>query len=128
LKLITQVAVFAAMLSPTASALAQDKTDIMFSVQGLYQFCNAAPSSKEALMCITYVSGVMDIMQTAGLVDKGQRRDATQQFLGICPQSFASYGAGVQLFKNWAEKHPENWSMARAAGVAIALKEVWPCA
>jgi hypothetical protein len=33
----------------------------------------------------------------------------------------------AQAFINWAEKHPENWTMGGADGVILALKETWLC-
>lgn len=34
-------------------------------------------------------------------------------------------GAMAQAFTNWAEKHPENWGIARILGVISALQETW---
>jgi hypothetical protein len=33
----------------------------------------------------------------------------------------------IQAFVNWAEKHPESWSQRNIYGVALALRESWPC-
>jgi len=47
--------------------------------------------------------------------------------LGICVDTPGSYGATVQTFKNWAQKHPEKWSLDRLYGVIWALQEAYPC-
>jgi hypothetical protein len=45
--------------------------------------------------------------------------------LTTCARS-ASFGAMIQVFINWAQKHPEQWSSPREFGVVQALKETWP--
>ncbi len=47
--------------------------------------------------------------------------------LRICSTEAIPYGAMVQTFRNWAEKHPEKWGARRYMGVMLALRETWPC-
>ena len=47
--------------------------------------------------------------------------------LAACFNSTVTTGAMVQAFKNWAQKHPADWSTLAHDGVFDAIKETWPC-
>ena len=90
------------------------------SIQYLYEACTAADSHMQ-LYCIGYISATMDAMTVLGTYGP-----AAHAF-GICSEAVVSYGAGIQAFKNWAQKHPEAWGAPRYVGVSLALRETWPC-
>jgi anti-sigma-K factor RskA len=89
------------------------------SVQALYEDCIAADSRRQ-MLCAGYVSAMSDHMWLLG-------GDNTTRTFGTCVNTPVSYGAAVQTFKNWAQKHPEKWSLDRMYGVIWALQETWPC-
>jgi hypothetical protein len=92
-------------------------------VQRLYEMCNGPRSGPEASFCLGYVAGVHDLMAMNGnSFDKVTRTE-----FGMCDHGKATYGAAVQAFKNWAEKHPKNWADDMLSGVVIALGATWPC-
>ena len=100
------------------SAQAEDKPDL--SVQGLYQSCKENnPNVADRATCIGFVSGASEIMMAVGSHDP---------VLGMCPsEPIPTFGARLQVFLNWAEKHPEQWSKPGSLGVLLALRETWPC-
>jgi hypothetical protein len=91
------------------------------SIQDLYTQCKSS-DSEIRILCISYIAGVMETMELVG----GDGTTTSQQF-GICTTDFVSFGAGVQVFINWAEKHPKAWNDARNFGVIMALRGAWPC-
>jgi hypothetical protein len=93
--------------------------DHQMSIQYLYEACTGADSALE-MYCIGYISATEDAMTTIGIGDEAKA-------FGMCSKATVSYGAAIQAFKNWAQKHPETWSAPRYMGVALALKETWPC-
>jgi hypothetical protein len=90
------------------------------SIQSLYEDCTAADSRRQ-MFCSGYISAMSDHMWFLS------GSDSTRALVGICMDTPASYGAAVQTFKNWAQKHPEKWNLDRLYGVTWALQEVWPC-
>jgi hypothetical protein len=117
-------------MSPLSASMAADATvpdlealqakDPRVSIQSLYEDCTAADSRRQ-MFCSGYISAMWDHMWLLG------GDDSTRALLGICTDTPVSYGAAKQTFKNWAQKHPEKWSMDRLYGVIWALQEVWPC-
>jgi hypothetical protein len=101
-------------------AEAQDKPDQ--TVQGLYMACKETNMDQfDRGRCLGFISGIGDVMAVIG----SGRHDLQ---LGLCgPSPTPTYGAMIQAFMNWAEKHPEQWNIAQEAGVVIALRETWPC-
>lgn len=90
------------------------------SIQHLYEECMAA-DLHEQMFCAGYINAAMDSMIVLGADTSSARA------FGICPKVAVTAGAGAQVFKNWAQKHPEAWGLMRYVGVAWALKETWPC-
>ena len=45
--------------------------------------------------------------------------------MGVCGD--ATVGAYKKAFVNWAERNPANWTSHMGVGVALALRETWPC-
>jgi hypothetical protein len=111
-----------AITSATVAAVGNATNEPLFTIQKLYEFCKSSDSD-DHFICIGYVSGMMDTMTIIGT-----RHDASANTFGMCPKTTVSYGAGIQVFKNWAEKHPETWGGFRSLGVFWAFKEMWPCA
>ena len=91
----------------------------VFTVQDLYNWCKAGDNDSTRLMCIGYVSGVMDVMAVVG-TDHGE----TTSKYGMCITERVSYQAAIQTFINWAEKNPKVWNQPRDIGVIVALKEL----
>ena len=128
-KSLLLVLVVAGMLS-AATSLATDNgapnltalqaTDPRVSIQFLYEDCTAADPRRQ-MFCSGFISAMWDHMWLLG------GDDSTRTLLGICTDTPVSYGAAVQTFKNWAQKHPEKWSLDRLFGVTWALQEAYPC-
>lgn len=53
--------------------------------------------------------------------------ERTENLLKLATCGSGNYGARAQVFRNWAQKHPELWQEPGAAGAMIALQEAWPC-
>jgi hypothetical protein len=90
-------------------------------IQSLYNICKMPPTSPEFAICVGYISGVGDTLQFMS-VDK--HRDPDVQPFAIC--GTPSYGAMIQAFVNWTEKHPKEWTRDRITGAMLALGENWP--
>lgn len=127
--LVTTTLAIAAMAFASTS-LAADNTapdvaalqagDPARSVQDLYAKCTATTGLYEKSYCAGFFTASLDTMIVLGT-------DVSTQAFGICPRTTVTVGAAVQAFKNWAQKHPEAWSLQRYLGVSWALQEVWPC-
>jgi hypothetical protein len=101
--------------------------DYKGDVQTLLQERNAGISSLDFALCLGRIGGVSDMAGINGFMFS-RRKDLPDDFwkFAICfTKQNASYGARVQAFRNWAQKHPEEWGDADCAGVVIALREVW---
>ncbi len=103
--------------APNLSALLP--RDPAQSIQHLSEQCTAS-DLHDKMYCAGYISALTDHMWLLGGAD-------TTRLLGICVKTSNSYGAAVQIFANWAQKHPEKWSLDRMYGVIWALQEVYPC-
>ena len=122
------IAAMAAMV-PGSPSLAADggtsnlatlrATEPARSIQYLYEECTAESSGRQ-LFCDGFISATFDSMWLLG-------GSASTRTLGICVDTPVTYGASVQVFKNWAQKHPEKWSIDRLYGVMWALQEAYPC-
>jgi hypothetical protein len=92
----------------------------MQDIQKLLEKCNAeGEENYKQFYCIGYVAGIGDAMRLngqSGLLDQ----------MSICGEE-GTYGAMVQAFMNWAQKHPERWGEHSSVGVITALRESWPC-
>lgn len=97
-------------------------------VQALLIKCNAESSSLDVVLCLGRISGMSDLMGFNGyLLKSGRGSEPLRQF-STCPgDPIPTYGADVQAFKNWAQKHPEHWTDPDILGVIAALRETWPC-
>jgi hypothetical protein len=109
------VATEAATLDP-AQLVAKDPA---MSIEHLYRQCSGTDVWQQ-WFCAGFISATMEQMTVIGATDL--RHD-----FGICPKIGVSVNAGVQVFKNWAEKNPEVWGIQRYMGVTWAFKEAWPC-
>jgi hypothetical protein len=116
-RVLVVAVIFALALLLPVSAAPQCRT-----VQDMYEACTAPPASTDAAICTGYVSGVGDAMQFIGV--KANQHSELRDY-AICEQP--SYGAMVQAFKNWADKHPQQWGANKIVGVMLALQENWGC-
>jgi hypothetical protein len=129
-KHLLRAAMFAILLTPISSQSEESKQD----VQQLYRQCKTPAKDVERTFCVAFISGVAEQMIATGKLAAKQREEgnlandkdrALLSFLSACPK--ASFGAMVQAFINWAERHPEEWSSPRQLGVMQVLRETWPC-
>ena len=102
------------------------------SVQGLYNNCKSQASIGVGF-CLGYLGGIghglIAVGEVAGVAasqyDASNAVESAFLRMGICGQ--ATFGAYQQAFINWAERHPESWSMDMTVGAILALRETWPC-
>jgi Rap1a immunity proteins len=78
------------------------------------------------MYCAGFLIAAMSGLSLLGTANEPQFNEARKTF-GICPLPTVTTAAGVQAFKNWAQKHPEAWGIVAYPGVVFALKETWPC-
>lgn len=99
------------------------------NIQQLLQECNNSDNEYDLLHCAGRVSGIVDMMGLNGslLTQYGDRLTPLRSFAVCSGKPVPSYGAYLQVFKNWAQSHPERWSDPDLTGVIRALRETWPC-
>ena len=109
-------------IAPSSPALAEG------NVQGLLESCISTTAPDGPPYCVGRVTGIFKIMALNGIAVT--QHDGGAKFLAICAKDslpLPSYAAQVQVFINWANKHPENWAMSDSEGVIRAMQEKWPC-
>jgi hypothetical protein len=119
------------VIAMTIVVLSSDVLADELTVQDLYTDCNSKESFDTAF-CLGYIGGVgqtlamvAEVAETAaGYYGSNDVRTAFAR-MGICKNT--TIGAYKQAFINWAERHPEQWDSPIGLGVALALREVWPC-
>ena len=118
--------VLAGMMVSAGVAMADDS---QMTIQKLFEACNSPPGSLGSSLCLGYVSGASDFMSLTGQARKllSPQGASVVKSLSLCGTSTVTHGAEVQAFKNWAQAHPEYWTMAAQIGVAAALHEKWGC-
>lgn len=98
-----------------------------FDVQELYDQCKQKSDTQASTFCLGFIAGIADVMRHNG--DRRSSMDAAQwaavSELALC--GGPSYGAYIQAFMNWAQKHPEYWGERNFQGVVAALHQAWPC-
>jgi hypothetical protein len=128
--LFASTATVAIVLGATPLRSAESK----LNVQDLYRQCTKPALDAERTFCVAFISGIAEQMIATGFGFRQRRAEGgfldrddrnIVSFLSACTR--ASFGAMVQAFVNWAEKHPEKWSTSRQLGVMMALRETWPC-
>ena len=92
------------------------------TVQFLYRTCKDEMAANAPRFCLGYILGVGQLMAVnAGFGDN----------FAMCASPSGRVPSGramIEAFLSWAEKHPESWSQRNVMGVALALRETWPCA
>jgi hypothetical protein len=116
-RIIFAVSLVLGSMMSIAVGRAEDKQNI----QWLYHACKNRDDNFNYLLCVGYVSGIGDLMHVNG----GAPHRDTGWDDRLCGDP--SYGAQVQAFVNWAEKHPNLWQYPRPFGVVTALREAWAC-
>jgi len=107
------------------------------TVQGLYSACTRTvgvadlPDSAEGALitlgngyCYGFLDGVIAMMVGIGETGTGP------VYFSACvnpPGALPTSGALEQVFKSWAENHPEARANPELTGVVAALHETWPC-
>jgi hypothetical protein len=119
-KVLAVLATLAALL--TGRPASAEKYEL--NVQNLYSNCKAPDASGKWALCIAYITGIGNAMQMTGGVFKQHPNENYEPF-ALCGEP--SNAAMVQAFKNWAEKHPKEWSRPQLYGAMVALNETWPC-
>jgi hypothetical protein len=99
------------------------------NIQTLLQECNANSTSYEGFHCVGYVCGIADMMGMNGalFMHSGEGLEGLFALSACYGKPEPTCGAKVQVFRNWAQKHPEKWNIQEYVGVALSLREVWPC-
>jgi Rap1a immunity proteins len=93
------------------------------SVQLMYGACKEEIADAHgAPFCVGYIEGVAQVMILNGIQGRGGLAMCT-----IPPASIPSGRALVQSFMNWAEKHPEHWSVFVLVGVSAGVSFTRPC-
>jgi|CXWL01.1.fsa_nt_gi hypothetical protein len=108
------------LVSLSLSTATADQKDDTGKVGGLLKHCKEELGSPNRMHCIGYISAVWDVLTVASADDI-----QVDRAFAVCGR--VKYGAMVQAFVNWAEKHPERWEKPRSLGVALALGGLWPC-
>src|SRR5262245_18577873 len=103
--------------APIQAAPAPDPTTVRF----LYQTSKEETAANAQRFCLGYMSGVGQLMAVNAEFSDSFALCSTPR--GSVPTARAM----IQVFTSWAEKHPESWSQRYVYGVALALKETWPC-
>lgn len=100
------------------------------NVQTLLSYCKALSGTQEYWFCQGFVGGVGDQMILNGIainLPGGPRFPPYFRNIAACSGDPVTWGAMIQSFVNWAEKHPENWQAPGTLGVNTAVRETWPC-
>jgi hypothetical protein len=109
---------------------AEEPKQISNTVQELYQQCKSHNGPGE-VMCLGFIAGSVAQMEIIAIAAEHMDAPTDRLFLlgetKFCSGQGTSLGAMRQAFINWAEKHPEKWSMYNGYGVNAALRETWPC-
>jgi hypothetical protein len=118
-KLVT--AIFILSVSLHSHAIADD-------IQKFLSECNNSRLASDLSYCIGRIGGVAGFMSYNGYLLTGTDSEALRR-TSSCPNTnpAPTYGADVQVFKNWAEKHPEFWSAPDILGIVASIREKWPC-
>ena len=107
-----------ACLSGGSPQAAPDPTTVQF----LYQTCKDETAANGPRFCLGYILGVGQLMAVnARFGDNFALCSAASE--GGVPTGRAM----IEAFLAWAEKHPESRSQRNVMGVALALREAWPC-
>jgi hypothetical protein len=123
-----------ALTVPLTPTIAATKGPDYYNVQDLLRWCNSK-ADFERDTCMGYIAGASDLMTMTGgatlafndtFKDQGKTAGMLSVY-SICPRDPVTYGASIQVFKNWAEKHPEKWGQPAIFGVWVALTEIWSC-
>jgi hypothetical protein len=118
--------IFAIAIAPP-SAKSDDK---QVDVQQLLTDCKEPQNSWAGGFCLGYVAGVAHqvIWRSSTITEMKNIDDANYiAVTSACPKEVFSNGALVQVFVNWAIKHPERWSVPAETGVMDAIAGFWRC-
>jgi hypothetical protein len=108
----------AACLGGWPAVAAPDPTTVQF----LYQTCKDETAANGPRFCLGYILGVGQLMAVNSRFGDNFALCSTASEGGV-----PTGRAMIQAFLSWAEKHPESWSQRNIMGVALALREAWPC-
>jgi hypothetical protein len=112
------------------STNAEDAKQISNTIQELYQQCKS-DKGPDRVLCLGFIAGSVAQMEFIATAAEKMDTPGDRLFLlaatKFCSGETSSLGAMRQAFINWAEKHPEAWSMFNGYGVNAALHETWPC-
>ena len=108
----------AACLGGGPAYAAPDPTTVQF----LYQTCKDETAANAPRFCLGYILGVGQLMAVNSKFGDNFALCATGSEGGV-----PTARAMIEAFLSWAEKHPESWSQRNVMGVALALREAWPC-
>ena len=112
------LALAAACLVGSPVHAAPDPTTVQF----LYQTCKDETAANAPRFCLGYILGVGQLMAVNSRFGDNFALCATGSEGGV-----PTGRAMIEAFVAWAEKHPESLSQRNVMGVALALREAWPC-
>jgi hypothetical protein len=99
-------------------------------IEGLLNDCSADKGSANFNYCIGFVTAALDFMRVNGFFIKEHHYDkdgfVSEWALCLEGQSL-TVRAAIQVFKNWAQAHPERWIEQDYEGVATAFRDIWRC-
>lgn len=109
------------LLIGTGDSFAQFK-----NVQAQLNECKDTESGLYAV-CLGEIAGISSVMLLNAGILKGAGIGKTKVPVMCTVGQSPSYGAMIQVFINWAERHPEHWDMSPQIGIMLALEDTWPC-
>jgi hypothetical protein len=123
----TALALAALLLAPLPARAA----DLM-TTSDLRSYCMSQNETTQ-LVCKYYLQGIVEMTMTAGLVrnelETPKDRESLARALAVCYDEHKKVmiDAVQQIFLNWANQHPKEWSSPSGFSVVDALREAWPC-
>ena len=95
-------------------------------VQDMVGYCKAPTESHDLYFCMGQADGVMQAIVTETYIRKTNKVAVPGAF-DACPPKFLTVAQLIQVFLNWANRHPADWQLTSGLGFATAFSEAYPC-
>jgi hypothetical protein len=115
-----RLALVATVIALMAPLISVSQEHPKLTVEALYGMCKEPRENLGGTFCEAYLGASVDQMVFDAVYGDRSFREG----FAICG-NVPSYAAAVQAFKNWAEKHPEEWRKPAVLGVIAALHDLW---
>lgn len=89
-----------------------------------YRYMKEEPPGLLGAYCMGYMKGQADLLSAIG--DNRKELLLDDHPFGICDAKYTTESLRF-LFMNWAERNPKRWTEHFLVGVALSLREAWPC-